>query len=140
MAEINAALGLLQLKHVDVAIAARRDIYLEYRRRLAGLKGIRFVGDEWLDGNNFSYCPILITDEHPLGRDEVYRRMREANVFVRRYFYPLISNMSMYRGMPSALRDNLTVANEAARGILCLPIYQGLQPKEVSRVCETLVG
>jgi len=140
MCEVSAALGLLQLQHVDRAIAARREIYLEYRRRLSGLKGIRFVGNEWLEGNNFSYFPILITDEHPISRDEVYGRMREAGVFVRRYFYPLISDMPMYRGVPSALVDKLTVANEAARGILCLPIYQGLQPEEVSRVCEILVG
>ena len=136
MAEINAALGLLQLKHVDVAIAARRDIYLEYRRRLAGLKGIQFVGDEWLDGNNFSYFPILITDEHPLGRDEVYGRMREANVFVRRYFYPLIADMPMYRGLPSAVAENLPVARAAADRILCLPIYDGLEANELDRICD----
>jgi len=143
MAEINAALGLLQLKHVDVAIAARRDIYLEYRRRLAGLKGIQFVGDEWLDGNNFSYFPILITDEHPLGRDEVYRRMRDEGVIVRRYFYPLISDMPMYRGMPSAAAENLPVARAAADRILCLPIYEQLGVADLARtvaLLESLCG
>ena len=138
MAEINAALGLLQLKHVDVAIAARRDIYLEYRRRLAGLKGIQFVGDEWLDGNNFSYFPILITDEHPLGRDEVYRRMRDEGVIVRRYFYPLISDMPMYRGLLSAAAENLPVAKQAASQILCLPIFDGLTAEQVARVCQLM--
>jgi len=112
---------------------------LEYRR-LSGLKGIRFVGDEWLEGNNFSYFPILITDEHPISRDEVYSRMREAGVFVRRYFYPLISDMPMYRSLPSAQRENLTFANMASERIVCLPIYEGLRSEDVSRICELLVG
>lgn len=134
MCEFSAALGLLQLQHVDRAIAARREVYVEYRRQLAGLRGVECVGDEWLDGNNFSYFPVLITDDHPLGRDEVYRRMREAGVIVRRYFYPLISDMPMYRGLPSAQHDNLPVAREAARRILCLPIFEGLGADGIERV------
>ena len=138
MCEFSAALGLLQLQHVDGAIAARREIYLEYRRRLGGLRGIRFVGDEWLEGNNFSYFPVLINDEHPLGRDEVYRRMREAGVVVRRYVYPLISEMPMYRSLPSAQAENLPVAKHAAEQILCLPIYDGLAPDQVDLITATM--
>jgi len=138
MCEFSAALGLLQLQQVDRAIAARRAIYLEYRERLAGLRGLEFVGDAWLDGNNFSYFPVLITDEHPLGRDAVYARMREAGVIVRRYFYPLISEMPMYRGLPSAQRENLPVASRAATQILCLPIYEGLAADDLARVVSAM--
>lgn len=138
MCEVSAALGLLQLQHVDQAIAARRQIYVGYRERLAGLRGVQFVGGEWLEGNNFSYFPILITDEHPLGRDEVYRRMREAGVMVRRYFYPLISDMPMYRGLPSAHHDNLPVARAAADRILCLPIFDGLEAEQQQVICELM--
>lgn len=138
MCEFSAALGLLQLQHVDDAIAARRKIYVEYRQRLAGLRGIEFVGDEWLDGNNFSYFPVLITDDHPLSRDEVYQRMRDAGVIVRRYFYPLISEMPMYRSLPSAQRENLPVASVAARQIVCLPIYDSLSEVGAAMVIDLM--
>jgi dTDP-4-amino-4,6-dideoxygalactose transaminase len=134
MCEVSAALGLLQLRHVDQSIAARREIYLGYRERLTGLQGLQLVGDEWLEGNNFSHFPILITDEHLHRRDEVCRRMREAGVFVRRYFYPLISDIPLYRGLPSAQRDNLPVAWSAAERVLCLPIYEGLTADDIGSV------
>lgn len=140
MCEFSAALGMLQLQHVDRAIAARREVYLEYRRRLAGLRGVELVGDEWLDGNNFSYFPLLITDDHPLGREEVCRRLRESGIVARRYFYPLISDMPMYRGLPSAAVENLPVAREAARRILCLPIYDGLDGAAVDRITDLMRG
>ena len=140
MCEVSAALGLLQLRHVDQSIAARREIYVEYRRRLAGLRGVQFVGDEWLDGNNFSYFPILITDEHPHSRDEVYRQMREAGVIVRRYFYPLISDMPMYRGLPSASSQLLANARKAADQIICLPLFEGISNRDQNKICDTLRG
>lgn len=140
MCEFSAALGMLQLQYVDRNIAARRDIYLEYHRRLEGLRGMEFVGGQWLEGNNFSYFPVLITDQHPLGRDEVFRRLREAGVIARRYFYPLISDMPMYRGLSSAAAENLPVACEAARRILCLPIYDGLELAAVERIADLMLG
>jgi dTDP-4-amino-4,6-dideoxygalactose transaminase len=140
MAEINAALGLLQLKHVDVAIAARREVYLAYRRQLAGVTGVQFVGDQWIEGNNFSYFPILITDAHPIGREEVFRQMREAGVMVRRYFFPLIPELPMYRGMASAREELLPNAYKAAKQIICLPIFSELGANEIHLVCSKLIG
>lgn len=140
LSEFNAALGLLQLKHLDDSITKRRTIYLEYCRRLSQVTGVNCVGAGWVDGNNFSYFPVLINDEYPVSRDGLYEYMRQQGVFARRYFYPLISDMPSYRELPSACPENLQVARDAAKRILCLPIYEGLEPEELDRVCDAIAG
>ena len=138
MSEFNAALGLLQLKYVESAIAARREVYCDYRRRLSGVPGVSCLGDEWLAGNNFSYFPVLIAADYPLSRDGLYHHLRKHGVHARRYFYPLISDMPMYRGMSSAVAANLPVARAAAERVLCLPIYEGLNPEMRAHICDVI--
>lgn len=138
MSEFNAALGLLQLKHIDEYINKRRSIYLKYRERLGTVAGIQLLGEEWVDGNNFAYFPILITGDYPLSRDALFEKLRYGGVIARRYFYPLISDMSMYRSIPSARTESLPIAREAANRILCLPIYEGLDAEAQLRVCELI--
>jgi dTDP-4-amino-4,6-dideoxygalactose transaminase len=126
MSELNAAIGLLQLKHVGQAIVRRRQIDATYRELLKDVKGVRCLRDAGGNAANYSYFPILVEPEYPISRDALYQRLKEQNIFTRRYFYPLISDFPMYRGMPSARRENLPVATEAAFKILCLPIYPEL--------------
>ena len=126
MSEFNAALGLLQLKHIDEALARRKVIDLAYRERLRDVKGIHCLGDAGETRANYAYFPILVQPGYPLSRDELNQRLREKGIFPRRYFYPLISEFPMYRGLPSAHRDNLPVASAAAQQVLCLPIYPDL--------------
>jgi dTDP-4-amino-4,6-dideoxygalactose transaminase len=138
MSEFNAALGLLQLKYIDESIQKRCSIYLKYWERLATVIGVQCLGDKWLDGNNFAYFPVLITDGYPLTRDALYELLRKHGVIVRRYFYPLISEMPMYRGLTSAQHHNLLVASEAADRILCLPLYDSLDLEDQLRVCDLI--
>lgn len=140
MNEFSAALGLLQLQHVSEAIAARRRIDQRYRELLSMVPGIRCLdGKEGVMGN-FGYFPILIQKEYKMSREAIYRRLRENGIFARRYFYPLISDFPMYRGFPSAIRENLPVAADAARRVLCLPIYPGLTDQDVDRVAGCLAS
>ena len=134
MSELNAAFGLLQLKHVDGAIARRREIDARYRTLLAGMKGIRCLDDAGELVANHSYFPILVGPDYALGRDELYAKLKEQGIHARRYFYPLITDFPMYRGLPSARRDNLPVACAASREVLCLPIYPALDDADVERV------
>jgi dTDP-4-amino-4,6-dideoxygalactose transaminase len=140
LSEFNAALGLLQLKYLDDSIAKRRAIYLDYCRRLSTVRGVNCVGAGWVDGNNFSYFPVLITDDYPLSRDALHDYMQQQGILVRRYFYPLISDMPPYQKLTSACSKNLQTAQDAAKRILCLPIYDGLLPEEQDRVCEIVAG
>ncbi|MDX1669655.1 MAG: DegT/DnrJ/EryC1/StrS family aminotransferase [Limnobacter sp.] len=138
MSEFNAALGLLQLKYIDEALGKRRSIEAHYREQLANVAGITLlkVPDDTL--GNSSYFPIFVQEDYPLSRDELYFQMREQDILGRRYFYPLISDMPMYRKLPSANADNLPRAHEASQKVICLPIYPDLPMDEVQRVCEAL--
>ena len=134
MSEINAAFGLLQLREVDGVIARRQAVDRIYRERLAGVAGIAPVEPASGQDTNYSYFPILVGDDYPLSRDALYARLKDAGVHARRYFYPLISDFPMYRGLPSAQRANLPVAADAAARVLCLPIYADLAHEDVARI------
>lgn len=134
MSEINAAFGLLQLKHVDAALAKRQSIDAAYREALKDVPGIRCLQSAGEKVANYSYFPILVEADYPLSRDALYQELKDTNIFARRYFYPLISEFPMYRGMLSAKRENLPVASALAEKILCLPIYPAMTAANISSV------
>jgi dTDP-4-amino-4,6-dideoxygalactose transaminase len=140
MNEIQAAFGLLQLKHVDAAIEKRRAIDARYRRCLEGVAGISPLDALAETVANFGYFPIMVGPEYPLSRDALYARLRESGILVRRYFYPLITEFPMYRGLPSAARENLPNAWEASRRVLCLPIYPDLDLGTVERITDLVAS
>ncbi len=140
MSEINAAFGLLQLKHINSALSQRKEIEANYRQALAGVRGIHMLVKPAETQGNASYFPIFIGPEYLLSRDTLYQHLRENNIYARRYFYPLISDFPMYRGLASAQRDNLSVATENASKVLCLPIYPDLDMSlcnHISRLIAT---
>jgi len=140
MSEINAAFGLLQLKHIDQALARRKEIDAAYRQQVADVKGIQCLNDSGEKFANHAYFPILVQPEYPMGRDALYEKLKASEIYARRYFYPLISDFPMYRGLPSAQRRNLPVAADAADKVLCLPIYPNLTDADVARVVSILKG
>lgn len=139
MSEFNAALGLLQLKHIDRVLARRQEIDKIYRTQLKDVKGIRCLGGTGQGVANYAYFPILVGEGYPLSRDALYRKLYENNVFARRYFYPLISDFPMYRGLSSAQHENLPVALDAASKVLCLPIYPDLRSDQLDFVIRLIV-
>jgi dTDP-4-amino-4,6-dideoxygalactose transaminase len=140
MSEINAAFGMLQLQHVDAALAKRQSIDACYREALCNVPGIRCLQDAGEKVANHSYFPVLVESDYPLSRDALYQKLKDNNVYARRYFYPLITEFPMYRGMHSAHRENLPVATAAAQKVLCLPIYPALTSQDQQRVIDILRG
>lgn len=138
MSEINAAFGLVQLKHIDKAVLQRQAIDERYRAELADVTGITLYQHDKNANSNFSYFPILVEADYPLSRDKLYEKLKENNILSRRYFYPLISNMPMYRGLPSAASTNLQQANQLAEKVLCLPIFDALSVDEQLLVIELI--
>lgn len=138
MSEINAAFGLLQLKHVDAALAQRQAIDTAYREALQDVPGIRCLQKAGEQVANYSYFPILVEEDYPLSRDALYQKLKDNNIFARRYFYPLITDFPMYRGMPSARRENLPVATAVAQKVLCLPIYPNLDFSDLARTTNRI--
>lgn len=139
MSELNAAFGLLQLKHIDIAIEKRRVIYERYMKALNSAKGITLPQLSSDTVNNYSYFPLLVGGEYPILRDELYSRLKEQDVYCRRYFYPLISSMQMYHGFASSDEVNLKKATRIADQVLCLPIYPGLTESEQQRVIDVIM-
>lgn len=135
MSEFNAALGLVQLGHLDHYIEERRHIAERYLRELGNVQGLELpLGKLTLRGHNYSYFPILVRDAYPLSRDGLYEHLKQHRIFTRRYFYPLISEFPQYAALPSASPDNLPVSSDLAKRILCLPIYPDLTDSELERI------
>ena len=141
MDEMRAAYGLLNLRQVDAAIEARHQVAIKYREALRNVEGITFFDDMPGVRHNYSYFPIFI-DEKAFGmsRDALYAKMRAANVLSRRYFYPLISEFSTYRGLESANPANLPNAHKMADRVLCLPMHHELSDEDIQRTIDLIIN
>ena len=151
MDELRCAYGLLNLQQIDAAIAARKEVARQYVEALKDIPGIRIPsyiqesfdnslfsrGEKQMVKLNYSYFPIFVNaEEYGMSRDQLYFKMREANVFGRRYFYPLISTFSPYCGLPSAAPENLPVATKMANEVICLPVHHELYKSDINRVTD----
>lgn len=140
MDEIRAAYGILNLRQVDKAIESRKRVAEIYREALAGVEGVTFFNDTPGVRHNYSYFPIFIdAEKYGMTRDELYMKMKEHNVLGRRYFYPLISEFTTYRGLPSAAPANLPNAHKMANAVICLPMYPSLTEDDTARVLDQIV-
>lgn len=141
MDEMRSAYGLLNLRQVDAAIAARQQVAIKYREALRDVEGITFFDDMPGVRHNYSYFPIFV-DEKAFGmsRDALYAKMRAANILGRRYFYPLISEFSTYRGLESARPENLPNAHKMANSVLCLPMHHGLSEDDIQRILDLIIN
>ena len=138
--EVRSAYGLLNLKQVDVAIEKRHQVAIKYRNALRNVPGIRYFEDMPSVRHNYSYFPIFINaQEYGKTRDQLYFEMKEKGVLGRRYFYPLISTFSTYRGLPSADPHNLPVATKISNEVICLPMHHELKEEDLNRVIELIV-
>ena len=138
--EVRAAYGILNLRQVDAAIEARHQVAIKYREALIDIDGITFMNDMEGVRHNYSYFPIFIdADKYGMTRDELYFKMKDANVLGRRYFYPLISEFSTYRGLPSATKENLPNAHKMAATVICLPMHHELSEGDMERILKLIV-
>lgn len=140
MDEIRAAYGLLNLRQVDAAIEARHQVAVKYREALREVEGITFFDDMPGVRHNYSYFPIFVdAEKYGMTRDELYFKMREQNVLGRRYFYPLISEFSTYRSLPSAAKENLPNAHKMADSVVCLPMHHALSEEDLERIVDIII-
>lgn len=139
MDEVRAACGLLNLKQVDEAIAARRKVALRYREALRNIPGLRLMEDVPGIRHNYAYFPIFIDEkEFGMSRDALYEAMKAQGIFARRYFYPLITAFGPYSSLPSASPANLPVACKIAQQVLCLPMHHALSDEDIDLVISSM--
>lgn len=140
MDEVRSAYGLLNLKQVDAAIEARHQVAVRYREALRGVEGISFFEDMPGVRHNYSYFPIFVdAEQYGMTRDELYFKMKEQGILGRRYFYPLISDFSTYRGLESARPENLPNARKMADEVICLPMHHSLSEEDLSRILSCIL-
>ncbi len=140
MDEVRAAYGLLNLKQVDAAIEARKKVADAYRTALKDVKGIRYFDDMAGVRHNYSYFPIFVdAEQYGMTRDELYEKMKAANVYGRRYFYPLITAFDPYKDYPSANPANLPVATKIANQVICLPMHHALTSEDIERILNVIL-
>ena len=141
MNEIQAALGLINLRYLEAEREKRKRIIDTYRQCLRDIEGIRLNELPKNVRNSYQYFVIRIEQERfGISRDEVYKRLREYNVYARKYFYPLCSDYACYRNLPSADPANLPVAKKVVNEVLCLPLYGELAISSVEKICEIIRG
>lgn len=138
MDEIRAAYGLINLKNINQAIAQRKSIAEFYKKELCNLEGIRFLEYAPNVKYNYSYFPIFVDESYGLTRDQLYFKMKELGIYGRRYFYPLISEFSTYKGLESSGKSNLPNAHKLADSVICLPIHQDLNEEELQFIVNTI--
>ncbi|MBW4899979.1 DegT/DnrJ/EryC1/StrS family aminotransferase [Prevotella melaninogenica] len=140
MDEIRSAYGLLNLKQVDAAIGARQKVAVAYREALRNVDGISFWDDMPGVRHNYSYFPIFVdAKKYGMTRDELYMKMKDQGVWGRRYFYPLISEFSTYRGLESSRPENLPNAHMMANTVICLPMHHALREEEINRIIDCII-
>ena len=140
MDEIRSAYGLLNLKQVDAAIAARQKVAIAYRNALRDVEGISFWNDMPGIRHNYSYFPICVdAKKYGMTRDELYMKMKDQGVWGRRYFYPLISEFSTYRGLESSRPENLPNAHRMADTVICLTMHHALREEELNRIIDCII-
>ena len=139
MDEMRSAYGLLNLKQVDAAIEARHQVAIKYREALKDVEGIEYWEDLPGVKHNYSYFPIFVHEkEYGMTRDELYFKMKEQGILGRRYFYPLISEFSTYRGLESSRPENLPVAHKMANSVICLPMHHALSETDIERILHCI--
>ena len=140
MDEMRSAYGLLNLRQVDAAIEARHQVAIKYREALRHVEGITFWDDLPGIRHNYSYFPIFVdAKKYGMTRDELYFKMKEQGIWGRRYFYPLISDFTTYRGLPSATKENLPVATKMANEVICLPMHHALSDVDIEDVLNCIM-
>ena len=140
MDEIRSAYGLLNLKQVDAAIAARQKVAVAYREALRNIDGISFWDDMPGVRHNYSYFPIFVdAKKYGMTRDKLYMKMKDQGVWGRRYFYPLISEFSTYRGLESSRPENMPNAHMMADTVICLPMHHALREEEINRIIDCII-
>lgn len=134
LSEVHAALGLLQLKTIDQTLLARKKVDALYREFLKGVDGLHIIERQASDLDNYSYFPIVISSPYPLSRDELFEKLKEHNIFARKYFYPLMTELKVYKQFASEMPN----AKRLSESVLCLPLYPTLSQDECKRIIEVI--
>lgn len=138
MNEFQAAMGICNLRHIDEEIGKRKKVVERYRERLGTVEGIQLNVIQQNVQSNYAYFPIVVDREtYGMDRNALYERLKERNIFARKYFYPLITQFDCYK---DSLGDvNTPVARRVSENVLTLPMYADLSLETVDYICDVIL-
>lgn len=136
LSEVHAALGLLQLKTIDQTLQARQKVDSHYRELLADIEGITCIQRLNLDKDNYSYFPVIISSSFSLSRDELFEKLKQHNIYARKYFYPLMTDFNVYKQYQSDTPN----AKQLSEQVLCLPMYPNLSTDDIDNIVRVIKG
>lgn len=139
MNEFQAAMGICNLRHLPEEIRKRKIIVEKYRERLSGLDGIKLSIVQKDVEANYAYFPVVF-DGYKYTRNEVFEKLADVGVGVRKYFYPLTNSFECYRNYPTAGTEKTPIAQHVALRVLTLPLYSELGLEDVDMICDEIVG
>lgn len=136
MNEFQAAMGICNLRHVNDEIRKRKEIVKRYLERLKGIKGIKLCKNRTDVKSNYSYFPVVF-DGYKYTRDQIYNKLKEHDIFARKYFYPLVSDFECYKDIFDS--NDTPIAKYIADRVLTLPLYSDLDLKYVDEICNIIL-
>lgn len=134
LSEIHAALGLLQLKTMNQTLQNRGKVDDYYRELLANIDGIRCIERQKVEKDNYAYFPIVISKPYPLSRDKLFKKLKQHDIFARKYFYPLMTELSVYKNNKSDTPNAKLLSEQ----VLCLPMYPTLTINEIQKIVQII--
>ena len=138
MSEFHAAMGICNLRHIEESIAARKKVCEAYDLALGSVAGLKILKRAEGVVSNYAYYPVLVEDAFPLSRDELAEVLREQEIFSRKYFYPIVTEFSCYKGLYPFAEDS--VAKYVSERILCLPVYDTMSQIELNKILNVLTS
>jgi len=139
MNEFCAAMGLCNLRHIDDAIASRKNAAERYRERLENIKGLKLAPVQKGVKSNYAYFPVVVEPQiFKKTREDIISALSENDIGARRYFYPLTSSVESFGGAYKG--EDTPVANKISQNVLCLPLYEGLETQTVDKICDIIIN
>lgn len=139
MNEAQAAMGIALLNRINDVIQMRKAVHDRYLGRLQGIEGIMLLNIPSGIDHNYGYFPILIEPGFPLSRDELFEAFCKKDIYTRKYFYPLITDFSLYKSFKTFSKHKITLARRMADSVICLPLYPNLAESDVDRICDVII-
>lgn len=138
MNEFCAIMGLCNLKHIDEALANRKEKFEYYTEHIKSIKGIRLFDKREDVVSNYSYYPILIEDDYRVSRNELYNKLRDNNIYARKYFHPITSDQACFRNKYKNVKlDN---ARKLSEQVLTVPFYDSITFENMDKVLKIMIG
>ena len=136
MNEYEAAMGICNLRHFEEEVTKRKIASEKYDERLLGIKGIHKIAPQDGVAQNYAYYPIFF-DGYKYNRNEIQQKLKDEMILARKYFYPIIPELSCYKEQYGDL--DLPIARHAAETVLALPMYADLSEDDVNRICDIIL-